>query len=84
MVNPLPNIFSIPGLLEHIVFQLPMYDLLVHTQRICQLFCTTIVSSPRLQEALFFRSNLHKCAELYSHKETLNARAMLGVRGGIG
>ncbi|RDW86946.1 F-box protein [Aspergillus mulundensis] len=49
------TVLCIPELLEHILFHLDMQDLLVSAQRVNKHWHATITTSPKLQQALFFR-----------------------------
>ncbi|KAL4907888.1 hypothetical protein BDW74DRAFT_113214 [Aspergillus multicolor] len=49
------TVLCIPELLEHILFHLDMQDLLVSAQRVNRHWHDTVATSPKLQEALFFR-----------------------------
>jgi len=55
MASPRDRVFDTPELLEAILVQLPQQDLLL-AQRISRSFETAIKSSPKIQQALFFRA----------------------------
>jgi hypothetical protein len=55
MASAMERIFATPELLEAIVIQLTPIDQLVRAQLISRLFHTTITTSPRVQQLLFFR-----------------------------
>lgn len=51
------QVFSLPEIVEKILFQLPVRDLLVNAQLVCRGW-NTAVKSPTLQQALFFQLKL--------------------------